>query len=321
MGESAEPPVDEAAASFDRMAADYDTIWEFPWYAWLFTRLHVLILHNVIQPYAPRSILDVGCGTGIQSFFHAAFGAHVQGIDISPSMIRVARTKAAMPHADPITPMTMPGPLAFLRSYYHRIREHLHGADPPGVSPTFQIADARHLPFRDHTFDHVNCCGSVLSLVPEYGTVLTEIARVLKPGGTLFLEAEGRWNGDLFWTLADALSGGHLGYRMPWRRAIALVAPPLTAPVTIDYPFEDNCLKLTLFTRQSLQRYLQGLGLRTLKTWTIHSLTNLIPSPLLHRRNLPVAVLQLFRVLAYAEERIPLALPGCSLVFLARKEG
>jgi len=156
-------------------------------------------------------------------------------------------------------------------------------------------------------------------LVPEYSRVLGEMARVLKPGGTVFLEAEGRWNGDLIWTLADAMVGGRR-YGMPWKRALALARPPFSAPVTVDYPFEDAVLKLTLFTRRGLQRDLRRLGLRVLKNWTVHSLTNLIPSPWLHQRDVPPAILRLFRALARAEERIPLALPGCSLVFVARKE-
>lgn len=154
-----------------------------------------------------------------------------------------------------------------MNNWTARGREH---ASPP----CFEVADARHLPFPDRTFDHVNCCGSILSLVPEYPQVLTEMARVLKPGGTLFLEAEGRWNGDLLWTLADALAGGHR-YGMPWKQALAMVRSPFSAPVTVDYPFEHAWLKLTLFTRRGLWRDLRRLGLRVLRNWTIHSLTGL----------------------------------------------
>ncbi len=319
MEENAEPPSAEAAALFDRMAGEYDEIREFPWYAWLFARLHTLIVQNIIRPYAPRTVLDVGCGTGFQSFLYAAFGARVVGIDVSPHMVRIAQEKTAQFPAERVSLLTIPAPFPFVRPYNRWIQEHLDGAGSGKcVSPTFEVADARRLPFSDATFDHINCCGSILSLVPEHSRVLTEIARVLKPGGTLFLEAEGRWNGDLVWTLADAMVGGRR-YGMPWKRALVLVRPPFSAPVTVDYPFEHAWLKLTLFTRRSLQRDLQRLGLRVLKTWTVHSLTNLIPSPSLHRRDVPPATLGLFRALARAEERILLPLPGCSLVFIARK--
>lgn len=320
MGESVEPPSTGAVPVFDGMADEYDKIQEFPWYAWLFARLHTLIFHNIIRPYAPRAVLDVGCGTGFQSFLYAAFGARVVGIDASPRMIRIAREKATRFPADRATLITIPAPFPFVRPYNRWICEQLDGTGPGAcTSPVFEVADARRLPFPDRTFDHVNCCGSILSLVPEYPQVLAEIARVLKPGGTLFLEAEGRWNGDLLWTLADALAGGRQ-YGMPWKHALAMARSPFSAPVTVDYPFEHAWLKLTLFTRRGLWRDLQRLGLRVLRNWTIHSLTNVIPSPLLHRRDVPGGIRWLFQALAHTEEHIPLALPGCSLVFLARKE-
>ena len=320
MEESAEPPSARAGVVFDGLAGEYDEIREFPWYAWLFTRLHTLIVHNIIRPYAPPTVLDVGCGTGFQSFLYAAFGARVTGIDLSPQMIRFAQEKAARFPRERAALLTIPAPFPFVRSYNRWIQETLNGTGPGvPVPPAFTVADARSLPFRDESFDHINCCGSILSLVPEYSRVLGEMARVLKPGGTVFLEAEGRWNGDLIWTLADAMAGGRR-YRMPWKQALALVRPPSSAPVTVDYPFEDAVLQLTLFTRRGLQRELRRLGLRVLKNWTVHSLTNLIPSPWLHQRDVPPPILRLFRALARAEERIPLALPGCSLVFVARKE-
>ncbi|MCX7854467.1 MAG: methyltransferase domain-containing protein [Anaerolineae bacterium] len=319
MGESVEPPSAGAAAFFDGMANEYDGIRELPWYAWLFARLHTLILQNIICPYAPPAVLDVGCGTGFQSFLYAAFGARVVGIDASPQMVRIAREKATRFPEERAALVTIPAPFPFVRPYNQWVREHLNGTGPEAcVSPVFEVADARRLPFPDQTFDHVNCCGSILSLVPEYRQVLAEMARVLKPGGTLFLEAEGRWNGDLLWTLADALAGGRR-YGMPWKQALAMARPPISAPVIVDYPFEHAWLKLTLFTRRGLWRELRRLGLRVLKNWTVHSLTNFIPSPLLHQRDTPEGILRLFRTLAYAEEHIPLALPGCSLVFLAQK--
>lgn len=320
MEEPVEPPLNWAPGDFDQVAATYDDIREFPWYAWLFVRLHTLIVQHVIRLYAPQTVLDVGCGTGFQSFLYAAFGARVVGIDISAPMIRSAQAKLSPPPEDLMTLLALGAPFPFVRSYHHWLQESLNRAKGQWAPPFFEIADARRLPFRDNTFDHVNCCGSVLSLVPEHSPVLGEIARVLRPGGTLFLEAEGRWNGDLFWTLTDALLGGRIGYGMPWKQAVALLRVPFSAPVVIDYPFEDATLKLTLFTRRYLRQNLQRLGLSVIKTWTVHSLTNLIPSPLLHRREVPRWLLGLFQVLARVEERFPLALPGCSLVFLARKE-
>ena len=41
-----------------------------------------------------------------------------------------------------------------------------------------------------YVVDHVNCCGSVLSLIDNSESALTEIRRILKPRGTLFIEVE-----------------------------------------------------------------------------------------------------------------------------------
>lgn len=320
-GEHAEPPSAEFPASpFDEFADGYDRILELPWYAWLFARLHTLIIHNIIRPFSPQTVLDAGCGTGFQSFLYAAFGARVVGIDVSPRMIHIAREKAARFPAERNALLTIPASFSFAHSYNRWIQEHLDNTLPRTcVRPVFEVADAQRLPFRDGTFDHVNCCGSTISLVPDYFRALKEMVRVLKPGGTLFLEAEGRWNGDLFWSLLDALRGGHW-YGMSWKQARAMVSPPFLAPVNVDYPLEHLRLRLTLFTRKGLTQDLQRLGMRVLRNQTIHSLTNIVPSPILHRRDVPKGIQWLFRVLTLAERRLPYALPGCSLIFVARKE-
>jgi SAM-dependent methyltransferase len=53
-------------------------------------------------------------------------------------------------------------------------------------------SDLVALPFADNTFDAVLCI-QVLEHVPEPLSVLREIARVLKPGGRLFLSAPQSW--------------------------------------------------------------------------------------------------------------------------------
>lgn len=54
------------------------------------------------------------------------------------------------------------------------------------------ISDLTHLPFGQSTFDAV-LCTQVLEHVSEPLLVLQEIARVLKPGGRLFLSAPQSW--------------------------------------------------------------------------------------------------------------------------------
>ena len=80
---------------FNEMRDGYDDINDL-WYAWLFSRLHFLIAREVLSTWdqsKPRLVLDIGCGTGFQSFLYAVTGARVVGVDISHELIRVAREK------------------------------------------------------------------------------------------------------------------------------------------------------------------------------------------------------------------------------------
>lgn len=51
-----------------------------------------------VQRYAPRSVLDAGCGTGRVAIELANRGVEVVGADVNPSMLAVAREQA--PHLD-----------------------------------------------------------------------------------------------------------------------------------------------------------------------------------------------------------------------------
>lgn len=96
--------------------------------------------------------LDVCCGTGdwtIQLAEAVGSGGHVTGLDFSQNMLKVAEQKV---------------------SRYPQI-ELVHG-------------NAMDLPFEDDTFDYVTI-GFGLRNVPDYRKVLSEINRVLKPGGMI----------------------------------------------------------------------------------------------------------------------------------------
>ncbi len=49
---------------------------------------------DLVQTYAPRSVLDAGCGTGRVAVELARRGVAVVGVDSDPDMIEVARAKA-----------------------------------------------------------------------------------------------------------------------------------------------------------------------------------------------------------------------------------
>jgi 2-polyprenyl-3-methyl-5-hydroxy-6-metoxy-1,4-benzoquinol methylase len=108
-------------------------------------------------PAANATILDIGCGTGSLSVILARLGHTVTGIDLSPSMISLARTKAA--------------------AY--------------GLEIEFHIMDASHAQLAEHQFD-VILCRHLLWALPEPEQVLQRWIKLLKPGGRLIL-IEGYW--------------------------------------------------------------------------------------------------------------------------------
>ncbi|MBD9653121.1 class I SAM-dependent methyltransferase [Ensifer sp. ENS09] len=97
-------------------------------------------------------ILDIGCSTGFTAIeFARLTAAETVGIDINEASIAIARARAVR-------------------------------ANTP--SATFEVADAKALPFKDGTFDLV-FCGNVTSLIDDQSQALKEYLRVLRPNGFL----------------------------------------------------------------------------------------------------------------------------------------
>jgi len=95
--------------------------------------------------------LDVCCGTGDVAFALARKGAQVTGLDFSEPMLAVARRRAAASGAG---------------------------------APDFAVADALSLPVPDGSSDIVTVAYGLRNLA-DLDRGLAELARVLKPGGTL----------------------------------------------------------------------------------------------------------------------------------------
>lgn len=306
----------------EKLAIDYDNIIDL-FYSWLYSRLHFFITKYVIDVYHPQRVLDIGCGTGFQSFLYAYSGSSVVGVDISECMIKMAMNKCdSLSNIDNI--IFFPECFDFVIRYNNLInsviRQNFNRRKYS--APSFIISDIYQLPFPDEYFCHINSCGSVHSLIEHSHFALEELTRVLKPGGTLFIEFESKWNMDRFWTLLDVLLKNKIGYWSSFKEALQPFFS-LRQNVSINYPYgeHDNPvnIKMKLFIDSNLKQEFSILDLRVIKRWTIHSITNLIPSPILDTIKPSIFLKDLFKILSTLEERIPFSLPGCTAVYLLQK--
>jgi len=107
---------------------------------------------------AGRRVLDVGCGGGLLSEALARTGAQVCGIDLAPGMIEVAR---------------------------------LHAAES-GLAIDYRVASAEEVAQQQPRHFHVVTCMEMLEHVPDPAAMTATLARLLAPGGALFVSTLNR---------------------------------------------------------------------------------------------------------------------------------
>ena len=135
--------------NFGTLAGNYEQWYQSP-VGRLYDRLEKAAVRDFLpEPQSGKQLLDVGCGTGHWSRFFASCGYVVVGVDISPEMINVANS--------------------------YKLNQC-----------RFQVADACHLPFADHSFDVVAAI-TVLEFVSELTSVADEMVRCLRKGGKLMV--------------------------------------------------------------------------------------------------------------------------------------
>jgi len=140
-------------------------------------------------------VLDVGCGGGRHTFEAYRRGADVTALDTDGAQLADVEAMAeAMRQAGEAGP----------------------GAQ--GGSVTTVRADATALPFPDGSFDRV-VAAEVLEHLPNDAGALTEIARVVRPGGTVAVTVPSYGPEKLCWMLSDAYHANEGGHVRIYRRA------------------------------------------------------------------------------------------------------
>ena len=103
------------------------------------------------------TVLDVGCGGGYLAEAFARDGFIVAGVDPAASSIEAARKHAC----------------------------------ETGLNVDYRVGRSETLPFSDGCFDAVACC-DVLEHVDDLDKSVSEVGRVLRPGGVFFYETVNR---------------------------------------------------------------------------------------------------------------------------------
>ncbi|WP_428992106.1 bifunctional 2-polyprenyl-6-hydroxyphenol methylase/3-demethylubiquinol 3-O-methyltransferase UbiG [Pseudoxanthomonas suwonensis] len=109
-------------------------------------------------PLAGSAVLDVGCGAGLLSEALARGGARVTAADLAPELVKVAR---------------------------------LHSLES-GVQVEYLVQSVESLAEeRPGSFDAITCM-EMLEHVPDPGSIIAACAKLLRPGGRLFLSTLNR---------------------------------------------------------------------------------------------------------------------------------
>ena len=122
-----------------------------------FEKLHHLLRLVAFDGYRGRTVLEVGCGAGVDLARFARGGATVAGVDLAASAIDLARANF----------------------------------EQQGLDGRFEIADGERLPFPANSFDLVYAHG-VVQYTVDPRRLVEECLRVLKPGGEAVFQVYNR---------------------------------------------------------------------------------------------------------------------------------
>src|SRR5690606_18096236 len=130
--------------------------------------------------------IDVGAGAGRHSYEALRRGAHVTAFDLDEVELKGVED--------------MFGAMA------------LEGEVPPGGSGQVKVGNILEMPYEDGAFDVV-LASEILEHVPEDVQAISELERILAPGGILAVTVPRTWPEQVCWKLSDeyhANEGGHI---------------------------------------------------------------------------------------------------------------
>lgn len=184
------------------------------------TEQEVAFLVDALALRPGQRVLDVGCGPGRHAHAFARRGFDVVGVDLSPRFIELARQDA-----------------------------------PPGA--TFEVADARHLPY-DAAFDLVlSLCQGGFGLVRgDDASVLSGMARAARPGAAVALSAFNAYFAVRHLEETDTFDAA---------TATNVESTVLRDEAAATMPFE---LETTCFTPRELRLLAAAAGLKVEHVWS-----------------------------------------------------
>jgi ubiquinone/menaquinone biosynthesis C-methylase UbiE len=137
------------------------------------------VVREILDGLPAGVALDAACGTGRHTAYLASLGHDVIGVDTSPEMLDVARTKVP--------------------------------------AATFHEADLLELPVDDGSVDLV-VCAIALTHVPDLTQALREFVRVLRPNGHLVISDSRGMIGDIGLPVVKVAPDGGFGYMPTYAR-------------------------------------------------------------------------------------------------------
>jgi ubiquinone/menaquinone biosynthesis C-methylase UbiE len=190
-------------------------------------------------------VLDVGCGTGffLLNLWQAGFVGEAHACDISPGMVAVCAESART----------------------------------IGCDARLRVADVEDLPYEDESFDLVTA-HAVVHHIPDPRGALTELLRVLRPGGALLVAGEPS-------TLGDRMAKATGRWTATAMRAAAEVVPRLRRPASNGHELDADQrtlrdlewdVDLHTFSPRELAGLAQGAGFDSVRTETEELVSSLV---------------------------------------------